>query len=69
MFASLKEKDPREKWRNKDRDPELPLQKMIDLSDVLKNVKSDLPNTRPRLRKQTYRSVLIMKKRNQEIAE
>jgi hypothetical protein len=45
------------------------MRKMYDLSEVVQVIKSDLPNTNPRLRKQTYRSVLSMKRRNQEIAE
>jgi hypothetical protein len=42
---------------------------MADLSEVVQLIKSDLPNTKARLKKQTYRSVLIMKKRNDEIAQ
>lgn len=42
---------------------------MFDLSDVISKVKKELPHTKPRLRKQTYRSMLVMKKRNHEIAE
>lgn len=41
---------------------------MVDLSEVVQLIKSDLPNTKARLRKQTYRSVMMMKKRNEEIA-
>lgn len=40
---------------------------MADLTGVVQLIKSDLPNTKARLKKQTYRSVLVMKKRNQEI--
>lgn len=51
IYASLKQKDPKDKRRESDMDPSLPLQKMTDVSDVLANVKSDLPNTQARLRR------------------
>ena len=51
IYASLKQRDPRDKRRDNDMDPSLPLQKMTDVSDVLENVKSDLPNTKARLRR------------------
>lgn len=42
---------------------------MVDLTDVIKRIKIELPHTRPRLRRQTYKSMLLMKKQNNEITE
>jgi hypothetical protein len=48
---------------------DIPVQNMVDLTDVIKRIKIELPHTRPRLRRQTYKSMLLMKKQNNEITE
>ena len=36
---------------------------------ALENVKKELPHTRPRLRKNTYRQVLVIQKRNRDLED
>ena len=42
---------------------------MTDVIKALENVKKELPHTRPRLRKDTYRQVLVLQKRQRDFEE
>ena len=47
----------------------MPIQKMVDVTQVLQTVKRDLPNTKAWLKKETYKRVLVMQEQNLAITE
>lgn len=69
QYASLKEK-ARKGSEVKPFDlSDITFQKLVDLTDVVPKMKRELPHTKARMKKATYRSMLLMKKRNTEIAD
>ena len=68
-LATLSNQNQQVGWNAPEDEPYIPYGKMTDVIKDLENVKKELPNTRPRLRKDTYRQVLVLQKRQRDFEE